>query len=65
VLEVVDETGIGETGIREQGLGLLLVKKPVARVDVNALREGSTGRVVAMVPRIWACVAAAVCAGKL
>jgi len=42
------------TGNNGQGTGLRLVKKPVASVDVDVLREGSTGRVVRMVPRIWA-----------
>ena len=41
-------------GTRKQGSGLRLVKKPVASVEVEGLREGSTGRVVTMVPRIWA-----------
>ncbi len=47
--------------IREEGRGLLLVKKPVARVSQQtALRDGSTGRVVCIAPeqvtlhRVWA-----------
>lgn len=59
------------SGNREQRTGgLQLVRKPVARQEagVEGLREGSTGRVVAMapasariavVPRIWAVAAAA------
>jgi hypothetical protein len=39
-------------GIREQGLGLRLVRKPVAAVEAEVVREGSTGRVV--LPRVWA-----------
>ena len=39
-------------GIREQGLGLRLVRKSVAVVEDSVVREGSTGRVV--LPRVWA-----------
>jgi DNA-directed RNA polymerase specialized sigma24 family protein len=35
--------------------GLHLVKKPVRRADTaEGLREGSTGRVVVMLPQVWA-----------
>lgn len=37
------------------GNGLHLVRKPVvAATEVPVLREGSTGRVVGMLPRVWA-----------
>ena len=41
-------------GTGNKGTGLWMVKKPVASVAVDVVREGSTGRVVTMVPRIWA-----------
>jgi hypothetical protein len=34
--------------------GLMLVKKSAVRVVVEELREGTTGRVVSMLPRVWA-----------
>ena len=38
-------------GIREQGSGLVLLKKPVQRVEAAVVREGTTGRVVSVVPK--------------
>jgi len=40
------------TGNSGQGTGLRLVRKPVAAVEAEVVREGSTGRVV--LPRVWA-----------
>jgi hypothetical protein len=48
-----------------EGRGLYLVRKPVGRVeDVSVVREASTGRVVAMLPRVWAVAAAEPNAGR-
>jgi len=43
------------TGSREQGVGMYLVRKPVRSVGLmEEVREGSTGAVVVMLPRVWA-----------
>jgi predicted DNA-binding protein (UPF0251 family) len=44
------------TGNSRQGAGLMLVKKAPQRYveNMDVLREGSTGRVVLMLPRVWA-----------
>jgi len=56
-----------ETGKREEGVGLVLLKKPVQKVEAaSVVREATTGRVVSvvpaaaprgkllMLPRVWA-----------
>ena len=46
-----------QTGDSGQETGLWLVRKPVAAVETEVIREGSTGRVV--LPRVWAVADAA------
>jgi hypothetical protein len=44
-----------QTGNRKQEMGLRLLSKPVQRAEQTpVVREGSTGRVVAVLPRVWA-----------